>query len=226
MTVAFTNTDAAQKDLLHAAPAAVAVNSDDYSTPVEMTFKHQLSKVKFSFRNAVGAGYSVKVTNVKITDAKLSGTLTVAGEQDAANTWGNQDGKLELTFGHVVADKTLEESEVPNEAVSIANTETKETYNEKLMIPTPSTTSYTVTFTTELFQGTTSVGTHAHSVTIKDVELKLGYCYDFTAELTYENVLDPEKPLKPIVFTVSETITDWNKTDEVQGLDVPATQLP
>ena len=226
MTVAFTNTNDDQKDLLHATPAAVAVSSDDYSTPVEMTFKHQLSKVKFSFRNAVGAGYSVKVTNVKITDAKLSGTLTVAGEQDAANTWGNQDGKLELTFGHVVADKTLEESEVPNEAVSIANTETKETYNEKLMIPTPSTTSYTVTFTTELFQGTTSVGTHAHSVTIKDVELKLGYCYDFTAELTYENVLDPEKPLKPIVFTVSETITDWNKTDEVQGLDVPATQLP
>lgn len=221
MTVAFTNTNDDQKDLLHAAPVAVAVSSDDYSTPVAMTFNHQLSKVKFSFKNAVGEGYSVKVTDVKITNAKSSGTLTVAGEREAANTWGSQNGTLELTFGHVVADNA--ES---NTAVSIANTETKETYNEKLMIPTLSTTSYTVTFTTELFQGTTSVGKHAHSVTIKDVELKLGYCYDFTAELTYENVLDPEKPLKPIVFTVSETITDWNKTEEVQGLDVPATQLP
>lgn len=219
MTVAFTNTNDDQKDLLHAAPVAVAVSSDDYSTPVAMTFNHQLSKVKFSFKNAVGEGYSVKVTDVKITNAKSSGTLTVAGEREAANIWGSQNGTLELTFGHVVADNA--ES---NTAVSIANTETKETYNEKLMIPTLSTTSYTVTFTTELFQGTTSVGKHAHSVTIKDVELKLGYCYDFTAELTYENVLDPEKPLKPIVFTVSETITDWNKTEEVQGLKVPATQ--
>lgn len=221
MTVAFTNTDDSQKDLLHAAPAAVTVNSDEYSIPVELTFNHQLSKVKFSFKNSVGVGYSVKVTNVKITNAKSSGTLTVAGEKDAANTWGSQNGTLELTFGHVVADDAGS-----NTAVSIANTETKETYNEKLMIPTPSSTSYTVTFSTELFQGTTSVGTHDHSVTISNVELKLGYCYDFTAELTYENILDPEKPLKPIEFTVNETITDWNKTDQNQDLDVPTTQIP
>lgn len=220
MTVTFTNTNDSQKDLLHAAPAAVTVNSDEYSTPVELTFNHQLSKVKFSFKNSVGVGYSVKVTDVKITDAMTTGTLTVSGEQNTPNAWSNQQtNTLQLTFGNVVADDA--ES---NTAVSIANTETKETYNEKLMIPTPSTTSYTVTFTTELFQGTTSVGTHDHSVTISNVELKLGYCYDFTAELTYENILDPEKPLKPIEFTVNETITDWNKTD--QNLDVPTTQIP
>lgn len=222
MTVKFTNTNDSQKDLLHAAPAAVTVNSDDYSTPVELTFNHQLSKVKFSFKNSVGVGYSVKVTDVKITDAMTTGTLTVSGEQNTPNAWSNQQtNTLQLTFGNVVADDA--ES---NTAVSIANTETKETYNEKLMIPTPSTTSYTVTFTTELFQGTTSVGTHDHSVTISNVELKLGYCYDFTADLDFENVLNPDKPLKPIEFTVNETITDWNKTDQDQDLDVPATQLP
>lgn len=220
MTVTFTNTNDSQKDLLHAAPAVVTVSTDDYSTPVELTFNHQLSKVKFSFKNSVGEGYSVKVTDVKITNAKSSGTLTVAGEQDAANTWGSQDGTLELTFGHVVADNTDQDAD------AIANGATSETYNEKLMIPTPSTTSYTVTFSTELFQGTTSVGSHNHTVTIKDVELKLGYCYDFTANLTKDNVLDPTKPLKPIVFTVNETITDWNKTDQNQDLDVPTTQIP
>lgn len=223
MTIAFTNTDDAQKDLLHAAPAAVTVNSDEYNTPVTLTFNHQLSKVKFSFKNSVGVGYSVKVTNVKITDAMTTGTLTVSGELETPNAWSNQQtNTLELTFGNVVADDAGS-----NTAVSIANAETKETYYEKLMIPTPSTTSYTVTFSTELFQGTTSVGTHDHSVTISNVELKLGYCYDFTAELTYENVLDPENPLNPIEFTVSEDVIGaWITTDQEQTFDVPTTQIP
>lgn len=220
MTIAFTNTNENQKDLLHAAPNAVTVSSDDYSTPVTLTFNHQLSKVKFSFKNSVGVGYSVKVTNVKITDAMTTGTLTVSGELETPNAWSNQQtNTLELTFGNVVADDA-----VSNTAVSIANAETKETYYEKLMIPTPSTTSYTVTFSTELFQGTTSVGTHDHSVTIPNVELKLGYCYDFTADLKYDNVLDPENPLNPIEFTVSENpIGAWVTTDQDKVLDVPTT---
>lgn len=59
MTVAFTNTDADQVDLLHAAPAQIAGTevTETYKTPVGMTFNHQLSKVKFSFENAVGKCY-------------------------------------------------------------------------------------------------------------------------------------------------------------------------
>ena len=78
MEVAFTNTDADQVDLLHAAPAQITGVTATYTTPVSMTFNHQLSKVKFSFQNSVGVGYNVKVSNVKITDAYKEGTLTVA----------------------------------------------------------------------------------------------------------------------------------------------------
>lgn len=218
MTVSFTNTNNDQKDLLHAAPAAVQVTSDTYSEPVKMTFNHQLSKVKFSFKNLVGAGYSVKVKNVKITDAKETGTLTIG----TTNSWSNQDGTLLLNFGDVVADDT------DINADAIANGVTNETYYEKLMIPSSTGTqsTYNVTFTTELYQGEVMVGTFDHSVEIKNVEFKLGYCYDFTAELTHENVLDPEKPLNKIEFTVDETITGWNTEEEGQKLDVPTTQLP
>lgn len=100
MEVAFTNTDADQVDLLHAAPAQITGVTPTYTTPVSMTFNHQLSKVKFSFQNSVGEGYNVKVSNVKITDAFKEGTLTVAA---TGNTWGGQTNKnLELNFGNVV----------------------------------------------------------------------------------------------------------------------------
>ena len=110
MEVAFTNTDAGQVDLLHAAPAQITGVTPTYTTPVSMTFNHQLSKVKFSFQNSVGEGYNVKVSNVKITDAFKEGTLTVAA---TGNTWGGQTNKnLELNFGNVVADASTTEASV------------------------------------------------------------------------------------------------------------------
>ncbi|MDB0827910.1 fimbrillin family protein [Phocaeicola vulgatus] len=222
MTVAFTNTDADQVDLLHAAPTQIAGTevTETYKTPVPMTFSHQLSKVKFSFKNAVGKGYNVKVSNVKITDAYTNGTLTVAV---AGNTWSNQaSNTLELDFGNVVADDAT-----ADEAAFIANDATLESYNEMLMIPTDNTAEYTVTFDAYLYQGDVLLNkdgvAYSHTTTIKGVELKLGYCYDFKATLTHENIVDPENPLKPIKFTV-DGVEDWNQDEVEQTLDVPTTQ--
>lgn len=209
MKVAFTNTDANQVDLLHAEPAQITGVTASYTEPVSMTFNHQLSKVKFSFQNSVGAGYNVKVSNVKITDAYEKGTLTVGATE---NTWSNQTDKaLVLNFGNVVADGAT-----ADEAAVIANAATLESYNEKLMIPMVSSATYTVTFTVELFKDNVPLGTYNHTVQIKNVEFKLGYCYDFKATLTHENIVDPENPLKPIEFKV-DGITDWNQTDVNQN---------
>lgn len=214
MEVAFTNTDAKQVDLLHAAPSQITGVTATYTTPVSMTFNHQLSKVKFSFANAVGAGYNVKVSNVKITDAFKEGTLTVA----AGNTWDNQTDKtLELNFGNVVADGAT-----ADEAAVIANAATLESYNEKLMIPMGSSAKYTVTFTAELYKGDVLLGTYNHRVEIKNVEFKLGYCYDFKASLTHKNIT-AEDELNPIEFAVTK-VEDWNKADVDKGLNVPTTQ--
>lgn len=216
MTVAFTNTDADQVDLLHAEPAQIAGTevTETYKTPVSMTFRHQLSKVKFSFENAVGEGYNVKVSNIKIMDAYTNGTLTVAAN---GNTWSAQaNNTLGLDFGNVVADDAT-----ADEAAVIANAATLESYNEKLMIPMDATATYTVTFTAELYQGDVLLGSYNHEVKIENVEFKLGYCYDFKASLTHENITD--KPLNPIEFDVTN-VKDWNETDIDQELDVPTTQ--
>lgn len=216
MTVAFTNTDADQVDLLHAEPAQIAGTevTETYKTPVSMTFRHQLSKVKFSFENAVGKGYNVKVSNIKIMNAYTNGTLTVAAN---GNTWSAQaNNTLGLDFGNVVADDAT-----ADEAAVIANAATLESYNEKLMIPMDATATYTVTFTAELYQGDVLLGSYNHEVKIENVEFKLGYCYDFKASLTHENITD--KPLNPIEFDVTN-VEDWNETDIDQELDVPTTQ--
>lgn len=216
MTVSFTNTDG-KTDLLYAAADNVDANESFMADPqlVGLTFKHQLSKVKFSFLNNVSGAYNIKVTDVKITNAKSTGTLTVSSAAD--NSWSNVGGSaLELDFGAAGSAETT--------ADAIAFSSEGETYNELLMIPTASTESYTVTFTVELLNGTVSMGTYNHTATISNVELKLGYCYDFKAELNADNiVVDPEDPdaeLKPIEFTVSG-VEDWNQTDRDQTVDIP-----
>lgn len=216
MKVAFTNTDAKQVDLLHAAPTQIAGTTvtPTYKEPVSMTFNHQLSKVKFSFENAVGVGYNVKVSNVKITNAYANGTLTVAA---AGNNWSDQTNQnLELNFGNVVNDAS------GTEAAVIANTATLESYNEKLMIPMGGSATYTVTFTAELYKGNVLLGIYDHTVEIKNVEFKLGYCYNFKASLTPKNITGPDE-LNEIKFTVTENgIGAW-KTEADKKLDVPTT---
>lgn len=219
MTVSFTNDG--KTDLLYAAADNVNADATFMASPqpVSLTFKHQLSKVKFSFKNNVSGAYNIKVTDVKITDAKRSGTLTVSTAAD--NAWSNVGGDpLELSFG---AAGTTD----ANTADAIAFSSEVETYNEQLMIPTASTVSYTVTFTVELLRGTVFMGTYDHTATIKGVELKLGYCYDFAAELNAENIVvdpdDPDAQLEPITFTVNE-ISPWIDTDKEQTIDIPSAE--
>lgn len=219
MTVSFTNDG--KTDLVYA--AAVNVNADETfmasPQPVGLTFKHQLSKVKFSFKNNVGEVYNIKVTDVKIADAKETGTLTV--DIAADNVWSNVGGNpLELEFG---AAGTTDAST----ADAIAFGSEVETYNEQLMIPTASTESYNVTFTVELLNGTVSMGIYNHTATIEGVELELGYCYDFAAELNAKNIVvdpdDPDAQLEPITFEVGE-ISKWIDTNEDQTIDIPSAE--
>lgn len=215
MEVAFTNTDdVKQVDLLHAAPAQIAGTAvtPTYEAAVSMTFYHQLSKVKFSFENAVGAGHYVKVKDVKITNAYKTGTWKVTGEP--ANTWSNQaDKTLELNFGNVVANGAT-----ANVAANIAFNETLESYYEKLMIPMDASATYTVTFTVDLCAGDAVLKSKTFTTQISGVEFKLGYCYDFKASLNADNITDD--PLKPIKFTVIK-VEDWNQAESNKDLSVP-----
>lgn len=221
MEVAFTNVDGTI-DLLHAAPAAINADATFIANPskVKMTFSHQLSKVKFSFINSIGENYKIEVTNVKITDAKGSGTLTI-GNKTTANTWSNSaTGSVSLDFGNVVAADAGEETEATAQPIDF--TKEGETYNERLMIPYPASGVYTVQFQVQLYDGTVAMWENPKDfeVEIQNVEFKLGYCYDFKATLTSENINGPDEPgLKPIEFEVDK-IEPWDdeNADQTAGI--------
>lgn len=207
MSISFTNNGTT--DLLYAAPDQVTADAVFLADPqpVAMTFNHQLAKVKFSFENGLGAGYNMTVENVNITNGWASGTLTVG----TTNAWSAQAGTLSLAFGNVVADGT------DTNADAIANGSEAETYNEMLMIPSAAEKKYTATFTVNVYDGDDLMDTYNHTVEISNVELELGFCYDFKATITMANV-DPEQPLTPIEFNPS--VSDWKQGGE-QTVDVP-----
>ena len=217
MTVNFTNDDGTT-DLLYAAPDQVTADENFLGNiqPVSMTFNHQLSKVKFSFVNNMGENYNIKVTNVKITDAKKTGTLTIGEE----NVWSAQTGNTELDFGNVITEDDKDD----NVAAIIANEKEGETYNERLMIPMDNTGVYTVTFSVELLDGGISMQTYNHTVTIQKVKLQTNFCYDFKATLTAENITEPDDPtLQEIKFTVDK-IEPWEDYKE-ETVNVPTSQV-
>ena len=186
--ITFTND--AVTDLLHAKAADVTTASplSDQPSAVSFTFKHLLSRVKFTFKNTFPANAAAKitVTNVKITNAYKTGVITPAAT-DAAWTVSNND--LEVSFASTdVADLVA--------GTGAAATE------HMYLIPATS-PSYTVNFTVTLNQGGMSTN-YNHTATIT-TDMEMGKSYNFVASLN-ENNVSPD-PLKPIEFKA--TLSNW-----------------
>lgn len=192
VTLSFTNNGT--QDVLFAQPAEIEGQASD-NAKVEFTFRHLLSKVKFSFVNAYNAtNATIRVRNIKITDAYKTATVALG----AATAWSAQDGELELAFGNAAeASATAEEAFAYNTAV--------ESYNELLMIPSKI-KAYTVTFDVDLLVSGTVVKTYAHTAAASFAPAA-GTCYDIKAEINATNI-DPNNEQEPIEFTVT-AINGW-----------------
>lgn len=183
---------AGETDLIYAAAKQATVTGDGCPAPVNLTFNHMLSRVRFQFENGMLDGSKLTVSNVKINDAYTSGTATLA-EQLAGLRWapGRTTGALE--FGKAAAMD-------PNAKAETAH---------KYMIP--ATKKYNLTFTvTRVHHGVTD--TYNHTVTLPETEMKQGLSYQFVAKFTAENI-NPDEVLCPIQFTAE--VKGWeNFTDK------------
>lgn len=212
MVVRFENDEEGKTDLLYAAPEKIEVKDKNYSDPVQLTFKHILSLVKFTFRNNLGANYDIRVKNIHITNAKKTGNFVVTED---AETWDSQDGSFELHFGNAT------NNDGTTEATRIENQKSADSYNERLLIPTGD--AYSVVFTIELLPNGSDLVLRSYdrTVSITNVPLKAGYRYNFTATIDKDNV-NPDSPLKPIEFSVS-TIEGWQQENEAENVTIPTT---
>ena len=201
-TLSFTNDG--ETDLLYA--YATAEGKAESNNAVAFTFRHVLSKVKFTFKNDYNAtNATIRVKDVKITYAYKTGSVVL----DAASKWSSQAGTLELAFGNAaVASADAEEAFDYGKSV--------ESYNELLLIPgagpkeVEGKKTYTVTFTVDLLVSDTVVKSYSHSINAAFTP-EAGNSYNLTATITAENI-DPDHEQEPIEFTVNP-LPGWGETN-------------
>ena len=204
-TLSFTNNGTT--DLLYA--FATAQGKAEKNDPVAFTFRHTLSKVKFSFENAYNAtNATIKVRDVKITDAYKTGSVVLTD----ATAWSTQGGKLELAFGNAVA-----EDATSADAIEFGFNTTLESYNELFMIPgagpavVDAKNTYTVTFIVDLLVSHSVVKSYEHTINAVFAPVA-GNSYDLKATINAENI-DPNHAQEPIEFTVN-TLPGWGTTND------------
>lgn len=224
----FENTDGTN-DILYAQNSQIIGASSD-NAKISFSFRHLLSKVKFSFENAYNASTAtIKVYDIQIENAWQNATATLG---TTSTEWGNQNNTKTIIFGNASDDEATVDAKEAIE-VAYAYGKTYESLNERLLIPgvapevtynkvdangTTSVTekAYKVTFKVDLLVNGTLIKTYNHTAYAKFTP-EAGNSYDIKTTINASNI-DPEKSQEPIEFTVN-TINDWDTDKENQSIN-------
>ena len=166
------------EDLLYA--TATATGKASGNGKVNFTFDHMLSKAFFTVTSNTEGGYYYSVKNIKVANYS-EGTYTVGG------SWAGTTA-ADVAFGNI-------------ENVTAADNN-KTNATQMLLIPT--TDDFKVTFTVDLYKGTTKLGTEAKTIPV-ETDLVKGNSYNFTIACSVGN---------PIKFTVTNDPA-WKTTTDV-----------
>ena len=196
-----------QTDLIFAQCHVKSLQTNN--TPVAFTFNHLLSKVRFTFTNGwSNPNTKMVVSDVTISDAYGKGSAVLSTD---GTVWTGTDKTKALAF--TTSDQMIDALMIDASA--------KEESGVNFMIPSKD-VEYTVSFKVTGYVG--DVMTRNYQLTVKipaSVELKPGFSYNFTCELTKDNV---DTQLEPIEFTVTE-IKDFEEGGS-SPVDFPDTTNP
>ncbi|NPD91078.1 fimbrillin family protein [Xylanibacter muris] len=161
---------------------------------VEFVFKHALSRVKFTFKNAMGSdAYSIKIYDLKITNAATQAELTL-GEKDP--TWNNHSNTTELTLRN---NLFVPANQIALNAASVAS-------GTKFIIPGEQTLN--ISFNIDLIVYGKTIATYYHNnQEIPTTTFQNGHSYNFLADINPKNI-DPEQDMFPIEFNVID-VDGW-----------------
>ncbi len=184
-----TFTNSGNKDFIYATEdreQPLKIDAPLNTSPVVLTFKHLLSRVKFTFENKVPENITLEVLNVKITDAGQIAKIDL-NKDFTAWAWEAPTSTVPFLFGNtplIVKDKSAEAE------------------NVLFMLPEAS-REYTITFDIR-YEG---------NVVNKEVkithEFKMGRSYNFKA------VINEVAPFVPTIeFEVNE-VEEWPTDDNV-----------
>jgi hypothetical protein len=199
--VTFTNLDGTD-DLIYAEQQVVTPATITAMAPVGLSFKHLLSKIRFTFKNCFNGQYeSLVVSNIKMT-AKNKAQIDLTRD---LFSW---------TLDAAAQDVVLDFGDA-GEAKNFGIGESASCDKHRMTIPADDKQQYLVTFTVSTYNGTVKGQDYPISVTIKDCEFKPGKQYNFKVELSGDAM-----GLHPIVFGQPE-IEGWvSDTNPEQDRDL------
>ena len=200
-------------DLVAAVSADVesgGATQDNNANRVALTFKHMLSQVKLTFTTDAASTYQLTISNVSISNAVSTADGTLVGDAGTP-TWSNTTASAGYAYEEFNEGGKLVSKDAPVNQV-------------KLVIPQGSTNNITVTFTATVKaegEGTTTFTANlGHSLAETANTWKPGYCYNYTANVELDKVLDGLDGTEvPILF--EPTVEGW-QTEQ----NVPVTPTP
>lgn len=201
-TIAFNNQVAAGNEDVIYAFAQKTTPDPMTASPgtVEFSFKHALSRVKFTFTNGMGSeAYSIKVYDLTINNAYASGNLVLGAESPV---WSDQNATTTLTLRNNLYTPT---NQIAANTMNVAS-------GTKFIIPGAADVELKISFKVDLMVNGSLLDTYAHNnVVLPATAFQNGHSYNFKAEINKENI-DPENDMYPIVFNVVE-VEEWEESD-------------
>ena len=182
------------KDLIAATASDVAAPAAGEEKNVQLTFKHLLSKVKFTFStSAVPEAFRMEVSNLKFSGIKTAATC-VFSNNAITTDWTGTDGEYSIaTLGDYAVTK------------GSASTE------DILVIPQAN-TDIEASFTVTIYDQATDeqIATNDFTASLACTEWVEGNVYNYTAEINPDDVDDQMKEIK---FTVTK-VEEWQPDQE------------
>lgn len=188
MPITLTSTAAdngVRKDLLYAEGQVEDAIANQ--GPVNFTFNHLLSKVHFTVTSNAMGGYFHTVTGISVSNFK-TGTFTLDDDITPATidggTWAGST-PMNVPF--------VEIANVTAATGGMTNAD---------MLLVPNAAAFNVTFTVDLYKGTTKLGTETKTIAVNN-DLVKGHAYNFTIACSVGN---------PIQFSVTDDPA-WDTTN-------------
>lgn len=171
---------------------------------IGFSFRHILSKVKFSFKNEYSTeAFSIKVRDIRIENAYLDGHVKVTKNATEWTASTDSANFYQIAVGNVNVDGAASP-----DASAFGYGTTLESHNECFLIPGAVPDGYKVTFIVDLLVDDILITTYNHSAVV-DFAPAPGMAYDINAVITPNNI-DPTTSQEPIEFTVIK-VEDWDQ---------------
>lgn len=201
------------RDLVAAVADELTCSNPQTQEEVELSFKHMLSQVKFTFNNDNSRSYTMKISDIKISNAIKTGTGTLVGNSVA--TWsGSLTGEGVEAYSFDGLEDIAEDGTHSTACLVIPQN------NADLKV------TFTATFWDEGSSETQPIKkgqfvaslkyNNSDSVTGTEAsKWTAGFRYNYTVTINGDDINDTQNPgtLYPIEFEVTE-VSDWGDASQ------------